>query len=129
MPPPLKAPTGKLSIWMLPSFAGPPCALKNATKVGVAALTVTAEPVSAGIDASRLAGLRADGRSRSTLLSSTAWRLVLTVSTTGVSPATFTVSETLPTFMSTLIVASNAPLSSMPSRLTVENPGSEKVTV
>src|SRR6185437_2450602 len=114
---------------MLPSFAGPPCALKNATNVGVAELMVVADPVSAGIEASRFAGLRADGRSRSVLLSSTASRFALTTLTTGVSPVTFTVSETLPTFMSALIVMTPAPVTATPSRLLVLNPLSVNVTV
>jgi hypothetical protein len=46
----------------------------------------------------------------------------------GVSPVTTIVSCSVPTFRSALTTATNAPLSAMPSRLTVENPGSEKVT-
>ena len=48
----------------------------------------------------------------------------LTTSTTGVSPLTVIVSATAPTFSSTLTVAANDPVSSMPSRLTVLKPGS-----
>jgi hypothetical protein len=47
----------------------------------------------------------------------------LTTSTTGVSPLTTIVSATAPTFMSAFTVAVNDPVSSMPSRLIVLNPG------
>jgi len=49
--------------------------------------------------------------------------------TTGLSPVTVTVSATVPTLSSTLIVAVNVPVSSMPSRFKVVNPGRENVTV
>jgi hypothetical protein len=49
-------------------------------------------------------------------------------STVGDSPVTVTVSWTDPTDKSALMVAANEPLSSMPSRLTVLNPWSVKVT-
>jgi hypothetical protein len=55
-------------------------------------------------------------------------RRVLFTSTTGLSPVTVTACSSAPTGMSALIVATNAPDSSIPSRLTVEKPGSEKVT-
>ena len=52
------------------------------------------------------------------------------MSTTGDSLTTVTVSWTEPTDMSALTVATNVPpLSTMPSRLTVANPVSVKVTV
>ena len=46
----------------------------------------------------------------------------------GVSPCTTTVSATPPTLNSALIVIAPAPLIATPSRLTVLNPESEKVT-
>jgi hypothetical protein len=51
------------------------------------------------------------------------------MSTIGDSPVTVTVSSTAPTRISALTVATNEPLSSRPSRLTVLKPGSVKVTV
>ena len=45
-------------------------------------------------------------------------------SMSGVSPVTVTVSATAPTFMSMFSVAVKFVLSSMPSRLSVVNPGS-----
>jgi hypothetical protein len=53
----------------------------------------------------------------------------LVTSTTGVSPVTVIVSATPPTFMSAFTVAMNEPVSSIPSRLNVENPFSVKVSV
>src|SRR5436190_18689512 len=55
-------------------------------------------------------------------------RRTLCTSTMGVAPLTVIVSSTAPTFMSALIVATNAPLSSMPSRLTVLKPVSVNAT-
>jgi hypothetical protein len=53
----------------------------------------------------------------------------LEMSTTGASPVTVTVSCTPPTRRSPLTVAMKLPVSSIPSRLTVEKPGSVNVTV
>jgi hypothetical protein len=52
----------------------------------------------------------------------------LCTSTIGVSPVTVIVSSRAPTFKSPLTVATKLPDSSMPSRLTVLNPGKENVT-
>ena len=52
----------------------------------------------------------------------------LWTSTIGVSPVTVIVSARAPTFRSALTVATNVPVSSMPSRLTVLKPVSENVT-
>ena len=49
--------------------------------------------------------------------------------TTGVSPVTVIVSSTPPTASSALTVAVKEPASSMPTRRTLEKPGSENVTV
>ena len=49
-------------------------------------------------------------------------------STTGVWPVTVIVSSTAPSFISASTVAVNEPVSSMPSRLNVLNPGSVNVT-
>ena len=54
--------------------------------------------------------------------------LALWTSTIGVSPVTVIVSSRAPTFRSPFTVATNAPDSSMPSRLTVLKPGSVNVT-
>ena len=62
-------------------------------------------------------------------LLTTVCRRALCTSTIGVSPVTVIVSASAPTFRSALIVAMNDPVSSMPSRLTVLNPGSVNVTV
>jgi hypothetical protein len=51
------------------------------------------------------------------------------VSTTGVAPETVIVSATSPTRRSALIVVTPAPVNSMPSRLTVENPANVNVMV
>ena len=51
------------------------------------------------------------------------------MSTIGLAPVTVTVSSTAPTRSSALTVAVKPTVSSMPSRRTVENPGSVKVTV
>src|SRR5262245_47667677 len=74
--------------------------------------------------------VRVAGTSASTSLESTTSRFVLVcVSTTGVAPETVIVSSTAPTRRSALIVVTPAPVSTTPSRLTVENPDSVKVTV
>ena len=52
----------------------------------------------------------------------------LCTSTIGDSPVTVIVSWTAPTRRSALTVAVIRPVSSMPSRLTLENPGSVNVT-
>ena len=52
----------------------------------------------------------------------------LWTSTIGVSPVTVIVSSRAPTLSSLLTVATNVPVSSMPSRLTVLKPGSVNVT-
>ena len=54
--------------------------------------------------------------------------VTLWMSTVGASPVTVMVSSTAPTFSSTFTAAANDPVSSMPSRFTVEKPGSVKVT-
>jgi hypothetical protein len=51
----------------------------------------------------------------------------LCTSTIGVSPVTVIVSSIAPTRISVLTDATNVPDSSMPSRTTVVNPGSENV--
>src|SRR5688572_7921613 len=51
------------------------------------------------------------------------------MSTSGAWPVTVSVSSIAPTVMSAFTVATNSPRSSMPSRLTVVNPGSVNVTV
>lgn len=53
---------------------------------------------------------------------------VFTTSTTGAAPVTVTVSCTWPTVMVTSTGATNAPVSTMPSRTTVRNPGRVKLT-
>ena len=59
----------------------------------------------------------------------TARRTTLCVSTTGDAPVTVTVSSICPTRMSAFTGAVKSAVSSMPSRLTVENPGRLNVTV
>jgi hypothetical protein len=51
------------------------------------------------------------------------------VSTIGDSPVTVNVSSSVPTFRSALIVAVKSDVNSMPSRMTVEKPGSSNFTV
>jgi hypothetical protein len=57
-----------------------------------------------------------------------ACRRTLWTSTMGVSPVTVTVSSIAPTRSSAFTAAVATPVSSMPSRFTVEKPGSVKVT-
>ena len=57
----------------------------------------------------------------------TSCRVALCTSTTGDSPVTVIVSSSPPTRMSTGIVSVWLPVSSMPSRFTVLNPGSVNV--
>src|SRR6266545_345909 len=75
------------------------------------------------------AALRPDGRAPISSSLITCWRVVLCTSTIGVSPLTVIVSSSAPTRISTFTVATNVPVSSMPSRLAVANPGSVNVTV
>ncbi len=56
-------------------------------------------------------------------------RFELCTSTTGETPVTVTVSSTAPTRSSAFTVATNVPLSSIASRLTVLKPESVNVTV
>src|ERR1043166_2775527 len=64
----------------------------------------------------------------STSLLSVVWRRTLWTSTIGVAPVTVIVSSREPTFMSAFTVATNEPVSSMPSRWTVLKPVSVNVT-
>jgi hypothetical protein len=57
-----------------------------------------------------------------------AWRRTLWTSTIGVSPLTVIVSSSAPTRRSALTVAVSCPSSSTPSRFTVLNPASVKVS-
>ncbi len=126
-PPPLKAaPTFKPSSCTVPSLAGPPWTVKNGTNVDADELA--GAPCIEGTAARMPPYARAIGRLLIVLLSMTASRLTLCVCTTGVAPETLIVSDTLPTFMSALIVSTPAPASSTPSRFTEENPASENVT-
>ena len=82
-----------------------------------------------GCSAARLMPRRPVGMASTTSFVTTFWTLALRTSTSGVSPVTVMVSASAPTFISALTVATNDPLSSMPSRLKVLKPGSVKVTV
>jgi len=66
---------------------------------------------------------------RASMLSVLASEFVRTARASGLSPVTVIVSWREPTFRSALIVATNVPCSSMPSRLAVAKPVSENVTV
>ena len=85
--------------------------------------------VTPGVAFSSAPTARVPGSASMRRLLRTISRLALWTSTTGVSPVTVIVSATPPTFISALMVAVKVPVSSMPSRLTVVNPGSVKVTV
>src|SRR2546423_7217151 len=102
------------------------CALKNVI-VGDSAgpLVSTCSPATA---LSSAPAERVTGSVRMTSLFSTVSRFALWTSTTGVSPVTVIVSASAPTFRSALTVATNDPVSSIPSRLTVLKPGSVNVT-
>ena len=102
------------------------CALKNVI-VGDSAgpLVSTCSPATA---LSSAPAARVAGSVWMTSLFMTTSRFALWTSTTGVSPVTVIVSASAPTFMSALMVATNEPVSSMPSRLTVLKPVSVKVT-
>ena len=58
----------------------------------------------------------------------TRW-VMFDVSTIGDSPVTVSVSSRAPTFKSALIVAVKSDVNSIPSRITVVNPGSSNLTV
>ena len=81
-----------------------------------------------GTSAARCSNERLAGIDASTSLLMTRCVCALCTSTTGVSAETVIVSAIAPTCRSSLTVAANAPDSSMPSRLTVLNPESVKVT-
>ena len=81
-----------------------------------------------GISTPVVKGVRELGIADTTSWSMTACRVVDCRLTTGVSPLTVIVSWTPPTAMSALTVKTAVPLSSTPSRTTVLNPGSVKVT-
>jgi len=72
---------------------------------------------------------RAEGMAPMMSLVSVCWRFTFCTSTIGASPDTVTVSATVPTRRSALTVAVNAPVSSMPSCLTVLKPVSVKTTL
>src|SRR5688572_17644971 len=72
--------------------------------------------------------LREDGSWSITSAETTLVRRVVWTSTVGDSPVTVTDSSTAPTLRSPLTVAAKDPVSSMPSRLTVLNPGRVNVT-
>ena len=85
--------------------------------------------VTPGMRTPRLNMLRPVGSASACARVTTVWRVVDCRSTTGGSPVTVIVSDTLPTFMSALRVRLNDPLNSTPSRLTVLKPVSANVTV
>ena len=82
-----------------------------------------------GCSAARLMPRRPVGTASTTSLVTTFCTLALRTSTSAVWPVTVMVSASSPTRMSALTVATNEPLSSMPSRLVVLNPGSVNVAV
>src|SRR5262245_40850918 len=86
-------------------------------------------PVTPGISSSRPFQLRAAGTLATSSPLNTACRVAFCTSTTGVSPATVIVSSSPPTDISVLTVTVPDPLSSMPVRATVLNPGSVNVSV
>ena len=86
-------------------------------------------PVTPGISNSRPFQLRAAGTLATKSPLNTACRVALCTSTTGVSPATVTVSSSPPTDISLLTVTVPDPLNSMPVRTTVLNPGSVNVSL
>jgi hypothetical protein len=81
-----------------------------------------------GTRTARLFCNRPDGTASMMSLSSTRCCAVEDTSTTGASPETVIVSSRPPTRSSAFTVALNDPVSSMPSRLTVEKPGRLNVT-
>jgi hypothetical protein len=80
-----------------------------------------------GINAWIPLAVRELGMAASTSLLTVVCTRALWTSTTGVSPVTVIVSSRAPTLRSPLMVATNSPVSSMPSRLTVLNPGNVNV--
>jgi hypothetical protein len=82
----------------------------------------------AGMSCVRAEYCREDGISATVWPLITCWLRVLVTSTVGASPETMMVSATPPTFMSAFTAAMNEPVSSIPSRLTVANPFSVKVS-
>jgi hypothetical protein len=85
--------------------------------------------VTLGRSPASVATFRPDGRALITSCVNTCWRVALCTSTTGVSPLTVMVSSSAPTRISAFTDATNVPVSSMPSRLMVANPGSVNVTL
>jgi hypothetical protein len=69
------------------------------------------------------------GSSSRTFSENTFRDMTFCVSTSGAAPETVRVSSSEPTLKSALTCAVNPVVSSSPSRLTLPNPGSEKVTV
>src|SRR5258708_29338736 len=102
------------------------CALKNVIVGDNAGPLVSTD--NPGVALSSAPAARATGNAEMTSLFITTWRLALWTSTTGAAPVTATVSSSAPTFMSTGIVTTCVPASSMFSRLTVANPGTVAVS-
>ena len=124
-PAPLNAePTLNPSSWRRPSLPRPP-APPNTTMPGTVCASEAAPPAATalGISVIRLLYAREVGNALIMSLFMTVCSRTLWTSTIGVSPVTVTVSSSVPTFISPLTVATKAPVSSMPSRLTVPNPG------
>ncbi len=104
-----------------------PCAL-NVHELHGPVLTSCWPPKSPGTSTTIELYEPAVGMALSTSFDSTVSRDAFWTSTTGVSPVTVIVSATAPTRSSALTLAVNEPVSSRPSRLTVANPASVKVT-
>ena len=113
------------SVVRLPCTDRPPPPTTGLPLLPPTSTTVLLTP---GIMAAIIEGTRLIGALLITSAVSTRSRLALWTSTTGDAPVTVTVSSSVPTRMSALMLATNVPLSSMPSRRTVLNPGRAKVT-
>src|SRR6185503_6706041 len=123
------APSDRPSTVNRPSLPGPP-RIANVTVSGPARPPTSWLPERdmPGTSVTRLWYSRAVGMAATTSLSSTLCCFAFTTSTIGDSPLTVIVSSSAPTRSSALTCAASEPVSSIPSRLTVLNPASVKVT-
>ena len=113
------------------SLARLPCTTRFMPVSGIDPPTFCRTPVTStdGVNAAKLTKLRSVGRTSMASRDAVASFVVLVVSTMGDSPVTVTVSSIVPTFRSALTFAVNPDVSSMPSRLTVANPGRVNATL
>ena len=111
-----------------PSVVGPPW-LPNVIMPGFRITLPLSLPVMLGTSMRIEFHARTAGTELTISLLTTCCRFALWTSTIGVSPETVIVSSSAPTRISALTLAVKSPVSSIPSRLMVANPGSVKTTL